>query len=464
MQCPKCGTQLQDDALFCKECGTRIETILSQETKDLPEEPSPVCPKCGVQLQEGALFCKECGSKVETSAPQETEKPFSTPTEEPAAPEASAETREFVPLTVTPDHPEPEKSTANVALDDGWEYEASEDEPETEKKKKTGLIIGIIAAAVAAMAAAGILLWIFLAPSGSDTIAEQESQVTSEPTAQETVTISPVSPTVQAGKNVMLTASIDQDIEDRTVRSAAWTSNDPSIATVEDGVVHGIKEGSVRITVVYLLSDGNSVSGETTVTVTAADTVYSVSITPDSVSLETGASYILDAQPEQSLDDSVKILSTVWSSSNEAVATVSNGRVAGVSAGSATVSATISFSNGQSASASVPVTVTAPAVSSSPSSAAQPSTSDGSYILPDSNTSVISYEKLRSMSDQDLMLARNEIYARHGRRFLDQSLQSYFDGKSWYHGTIAPDDFDSSVLSSVEIQNIDRIVEVERER
>ena len=59
--------------------------------------------------------------------------------------------------------------------------------------------------------------------------------------------------------------------------------------------------------------------------------------------------------------------------------------------------------------------------------------------------------------------ARNEIYARHGRRFKDDELQEYFNSKSWYEGTIDPDDFAENILSDIEIQNKDVIVEFEKE-
>lgn len=51
-------------------------------------------------------------------------------------------------------------------------------------------------------------------------------------------------------------------------------------------------------------------------------------------------------------------------------------------------------------------------------------------------------------------LAINEIYARHGRKFNDKKLQNYFETCSWYNGIIEPDEFDESVLSSVEKQNL----------
>lgn len=54
----------------------------------------------------------------------------------------------------------------------------------------------------------------------------------------------------------------------------------------------------------------------------------------------------------------------------------------------------------------------------------------------------------------DLQMAINEIYARHGRIFGTESIQQYFEGKSWYQGTTDADHFSDSVFSSVENQNI----------
>ena len=86
------------------------------------------------------------------------------------------------------------------------------------------------------------------------------------------------------------------------------------------------------------------------------------------------------------------------------------------------------------------------------------------YIIPDSNSRYLTRNELLAMSSKDLRYARNEIYARHGRRFKDAELQAYFDSCSWYNGTIAPDSFDSSVLNTYENANKDLILKVEKER
>ena len=53
------------------------------------------------------------------------------------------------------------------------------------------------------------------------------------------------------------------------------------------------------------------------------------------------------------------------------------------------------------------------------------------------------------------------MYARHGRKFDDEDLQSYFNGKSWYTPSIDPTEFPESLLNEYEIANRDLIVEYE---
>jgi len=75
------------------------------------------------------------------------------------------------------------------------------------------------------------------------------------------------------------------------------------------------------------------------------------------------------------------------------------------------------------------------------------------YILPESNTRVITDAEVSDLTPEQVRLALNEIYARHGRRFKDSELQMWFDAKSWYEGTVTPENFSESVLSQVEKDN-----------
>ncbi|MBQ9165594.1 MAG: YARHG domain-containing protein [Oscillospiraceae bacterium] len=86
------------------------------------------------------------------------------------------------------------------------------------------------------------------------------------------------------------------------------------------------------------------------------------------------------------------------------------------------------------------------------------------YILPKSNSKNYTADELSGLSKSELRLARNEIYARHGRKFTDASLQKYFESCTWYKGTIDAAAFDanvSSYLNSYELANLDLIKSLE---
>ncbi|HAX53594.1 YARHG domain-containing protein [Muricomes intestini] len=87
------------------------------------------------------------------------------------------------------------------------------------------------------------------------------------------------------------------------------------------------------------------------------------------------------------------------------------------------------------------------------------------YILPDSNTKLLKEPDIKRLSAQDLNYARNEIYARHGRKFSSKELQEYFESKSWYQGKYEGKDFDSNygvkVLSDIEKKNSELLKKAE---
>ena len=86
---------------------------------------------------------------------------------------------------------------------------------------------------------------------------------------------------------------------------------------------------------------------------------------------------------------------------------------------------------------------------------------NGTYILEDSDTRYVTEDEVASLSPEEVRLAKNEIYARHGRIFDSEDLREYFESQSWYHGEIEPEDFDESVLNDYERANIDLLVSYE---
>lgn len=83
------------------------------------------------------------------------------------------------------------------------------------------------------------------------------------------------------------------------------------------------------------------------------------------------------------------------------------------------------------------------------------------YILPDSDTVRLTKADIAHLTLQELNYAKNEIYARHGRKFDSQELRDYFNSKSWYNGTIDPSDFSDSMLSKIERENVTLIKNAE---
>lgn len=95
----------------------------------------------------------------------------------------------------------------------------------------------------------------------------------------------------------------------------------------------------------------------------------------------------------------------------------------------------------------------------------EPTTDAGAYVLPDSATRLYSADELSGLSDWELYIARNEIYARHGREFQNQDLRDYFGQQPWYTPRYTPEEFDSlGLLNDTERQNASTILSVEQAR
>lgn len=83
------------------------------------------------------------------------------------------------------------------------------------------------------------------------------------------------------------------------------------------------------------------------------------------------------------------------------------------------------------------------------------------YVLPTSGILPLHEEDIAGLSDNVLRIARNEIYARHGRLFDNWYLQQYFDSCTWYEGKVSGDAFDDSILTQVERDNLSLLVAAE---
>lgn len=83
------------------------------------------------------------------------------------------------------------------------------------------------------------------------------------------------------------------------------------------------------------------------------------------------------------------------------------------------------------------------------------------YVIPDSSSRQLVAADIENLTKEELRLARNEIYARHGRIFGSEDLSEYFNSKSWYNGTVPANAFSEEFLSQIERDNVNLIKERE---
>ena len=86
----------------------------------------------------------------------------------------------------------------------------------------------------------------------------------------------------------------------------------------------------------------------------------------------------------------------------------------------------------------------------------------GESVLPASASRNYEKSELAHLNKQELIIARNEIYARHGYIFKNEDLAEYFEACSWYSGTVSSSNFSDSVFNKYEKANIKTIVACEK--
>lgn len=83
------------------------------------------------------------------------------------------------------------------------------------------------------------------------------------------------------------------------------------------------------------------------------------------------------------------------------------------------------------------------------------------YLLQESDQKLIERKDLKGLSKEELRIARNEIYARHGFVFGKGDLQEYFQNQSWYQ----PDEnYSDAGLSELEHKNVHTILQYEQSK
>lgn len=141
--------------------------------------------------------------------------------------------------------------------------------------------------------------------------------------------------------------SVTYNPEDADEKDVTWTSSAPSVATVTDGKVDALKDGTTVITATV---------GDKTATCTVTvkeELLQSISLNKASIELAKNENQTLEVayNPVDTTDDKT----VTWTSADPNVATVENGVVTGVSVGTTTITATVGNKT-----ATCDVTVTSP--------------------------------------------------------------------------------------------------------
>lgn len=78
-------------------------------------------------------------------------------------------------------------------------------------------------------------------------------------------------------------------------------------------------------------------------------------------------------------------------------------------------------------------------------------------IFPDSSVRTLMNGEIHFLSDEDLHSAINELYARNGYIFPDETLRAYYERFDWYEPLIPADAFQQSEFSEIELKNLQQM-------
>ena len=150
--------------------------------------------------------------------------------------------------------------------------------------------------------------------------------------------------TLEVGDSQTLTATTN------VATGVQWSTSDPSIATVDGGVVNAIAAGTATIT-----ATAGKATAACTVTVKEASEYAELTVDKTVVELKDGGASILVTATFY-VNDEAYDCELVWNSENEAIAKVENGNIIPVSAGSTVVTVSVEY-KGQTYAADVNVEV-----------------------------------------------------------------------------------------------------------
>ena len=388
------------------------------------------CENCGKPLSDDDVFCTECGSQINEFG--ETISSSQNIPKSEIGDDTTASFSEEVHSHTTPDQPHPWKEDEPINDFSGSEEPFYDEEPLYEdslppRKQKRKSPILPICAVIFVLAVGGYVLWRFVLSS--------EPVQTGVPSGSSAMSSSAVDNSPQSSSS--LSSSLSSSVESEMPNSSGISENEPSQAEDNDSLLQvaerAISDGdyptAIRV-MEYILEDDPQNN-------TVSRSLDQVKDTYKNSALEEANGYVNQGRQ----DEAISVL-------NEAKAVLGDSAEIDL-----LLSAIQSSASSNSQSPTPTPTPYSPPVYYYPQ--------NNYYILPQSSDRLLTYQDIAGLSQQDLMLARNEIFARHGRIFNDPDVRSYFESQVWYYGYIEPEDFTDTMLSDIEKDNIAFIQEYE---
>jgi len=160
-----------------------------------------------------------------------------------------------------------------------------------------------------------------------NTVAQEETEI---PVEEITLNVNEIE--LEIGETYTLEAEVAP--EDATDKTVTWTSSDPEIVVVEDGVVTAVAPGTAVVTAAV-----GEITAECRVTVAeAAPVVTGITLSRTALSLVTGDTVTLTAEVTPAEAANVQV---IWNSSDSGIVTVADGVVTAVAPGNALITAAV---------------------------------------------------------------------------------------------------------------------------
>lgn len=406
MKCKFCGAELLEGDKFCTACGKKVEWEEEQKPEWI------FCTQCGTKLAADSKFCTGCGAKVEssisspvvitqeeqtTSVVEKPEVRIETSENMKKENEEQQESKEFAEK-IGDQHPQKESKQEPVKeefLPQNDRLELADNKPETSDSNKKTIALVVVIVVVAVVLIIGAIL-LYKRSKPTPVTVEDDQWKTENDFAQE-------STEVVSSEDIVEEESTEVDLS--TVDYDVTIDNEVTL----DGVI------------VETADSGKVIAFD------APKIFYGSDETGENVLVDNVRTVVLDSQ---NLPDDM-----LFRIENNTAAKVS-GKIA-IYAGKVFIQVDAMqdmYGNDMIA--------------------MYGSVQDDDYILPDSSDVYLTEEDIEDLSLQEINYAKNEIYARHGRKFDSVELQEYFESKSWYNGTIDPADFKDSDLSKIERANV----------